>query len=234
MTRTDNQKHGERTCNDCGSTVSGDANFCGSCGADVRPVCEACGSRNRATNQFCEDCGHPLQGDEVSSDERPNISPGIPTKTGDGSGRLASVEQMAEFQHLTLSTSRSYSRALGDACAEFGVSYGQIPVLVYLWEDDGAVQNEIAANVGIEAPTLVRTLDRMGRDNLATRGRSATDRRHMEIRLTERGRQIESGVLEALANLHRKLIRGIKGEQIESAISILKVLIERLEGAYSN
>ena len=69
---------------------------------------------------------------------------------------------------------RLFSRALQARFAEHDVSAGQWPLLLYLWEQDGLSQKQLARRVQIEEPTTTRTLDRMERDGLVRRATKMT------------------------------------------------------------
>lgn len=60
-----------------------------------------------------------------------------------------------------------------------------------LFEQDGLTQTALQRAIGIEQPTVVRTLDRMARDGLIERKASPTDRRAFQIYLTDKGRACE-------------------------------------------
>jgi|GEM_PF-2766288 len=62
-------------------------------------------------------------------------------------------------------------------------------VLHCLAEGDRISQRELAARMHIEAPTLVRHLDRLGDEGLLVRRRSQQDRRSVKVELTEVGRR---------------------------------------------
>jgi DNA-binding MarR family transcriptional regulator len=70
------------------------------------------------------------------------------------------------------------------------VGIGQWAVLLFLWTRDGMTQTDLARQVAIEPPTLVRTIDRMVRDGLVTREPDPRDGRVSRIHLTDRGRAL--------------------------------------------
>lgn len=76
----------------------------------------------------------------------------------------------------------------------------------------------------IEQPTAVRTLDRMERDSLIIRTRSATDRRAIEIRLTEKGRDCQKIIEQCASELNEFALNGF----IEEEKNAMKRLLKRL------
>jgi DNA-binding MarR family transcriptional regulator len=65
-----------------------------------------------------------------------------------------------------------------------GIGIGQWAVLLFLWARDGMSQAELSRVVAIEPPTMVRTIDRMARDELVTRVPDPDDGRLTRIYLT--------------------------------------------------
>lgn len=93
-----------------------------------------------------------------------------------------------------------------------------------LYQQDGLTQSEMHKQIGIEQPTAVGTLDRMERDGLIIRTRSATDRRAIEIRLTEKGRNCQKIIEQCACELNQFALNGFK----EKEKSSIKLLLKRL------
>jgi len=83
----------------------------------------------------------------------------------------------------------------GAALSRIGVTTGQLPVLLVLFEEDGLTQAELARAVGIEQPTMALTLRRMERDGLVTRTRDASDARRSHVKLTAAAKRKKNAVL---------------------------------------
>ena len=96
--------------------------------------------------------------------------------------------------------------------------------LMALYQQDGLTQSEMHKQIGIEQPTAVRTLDRMERDGLIIRTPSTTDRRAIEIRLTEKGRGYQKIIEQCANELNQFALSGF-GEEEKHAI---KHLLQRL------
>lgn len=116
-------------------------------------------------------------------------------------------------------------RGLGEGLQKHGVTVAQWTVLVTLWETDGLTQKQLSERVAVETPTLSRTIDRMERDGLVSRERSAADRRQVHVRLTEYGAGLWRDLVpEAGANQERAL-RGISADEEELLRGLLKRVI---------
>ena len=102
--------------------------------------------------------------------------------------------------YLVNRAARLMAHELADRLRPAGIGIGQWAVLLFLWARDGATQAELARVVAIEPPTIVRTIDRMVRDGLVTRGADPRDGRLTRIHLTERGRALSDVLVpEAIA-----------------------------------
>ena len=92
--------------------------------------------------------------------------------------------------YLLNRSARLMANELAERLRPAGVAIGQWSVLLFLWARDGLSQAELSRLVGIEPPTMVRTIDRMVRDGLVLRMPDSDDGRLSRIHLTERGRSL--------------------------------------------
>ena len=110
---------------------------------------------------------------------------GEPPGTGE---RAFVIEESPGY--LVNRLARSMAGQLAERMRPAGVGIGQWAVLLFLWARDGMSQAELARVVAIEPPTIVRTVDRMVRDELVTRVADPADGRISRIHLTDRGRAL--------------------------------------------
>lgn len=96
--------------------------------------------------------------------------------------------------------------------------------LMTLHQQDALTQSEMHKQIGIEQPTAVRTLDRMERDGLISKVRSSTDRRVIEIRLTDKGRSYYNVIGQCAKVLNQLALQGFSQEEI----ALLNKLLSRL------
>ncbi|MBI2784786.1 MAG: MarR family transcriptional regulator [Legionella longbeachae] len=89
---------------------------------------------------------------------------------------------------LIKKAARLFEQAANKDLEQLGVTYAQTTFLIRLWEKDGQSQIELAKSAGLKQPTVVRTLDRMERDELITRVRNTEDRRIFNFFLTEKAK----------------------------------------------
>jgi DNA-binding MarR family transcriptional regulator len=126
--------------------------------------------------------------------------------------------------------SRLLVRSLSARLGPKGIGYGQYPVLMHLWQEDGLTQKELSNRVRIEAPTMVRTLDRMERDKLVVRKRSDTDRRQIHIRLTAKGRALKSSLSSLSNQVDKVALSGLSKKNKEKLQALMGKVIKNLEG----
>ena len=83
---------------------------------------------------------------------------------------------------------RFYKPLLGP----LGLTYPQYLVLLTLWESDGLPLKAIGARLGLDSGTLTPLLKRMEEAGYLTRARDKADERQVLVRLTLKGRRLES------------------------------------------
>lgn len=108
------------------------------------------------------------------------------------------------------------------------IMHGFTYFLMALYEQDGQTQTELQKIIGIEQPTVVRTLDRMERDGLIVRKQSPTDRRVFNIYLTEKGLSCKDAVLSSALSLNKLLLQPFSENEQEIIRSYLQRLIDNL------
>jgi MarR family transcriptional regulator for hemolysin len=97
-----------------------------------------------------------------------------------------------------------FDAELGDA----GSSLTNWIVLRSAARSEPLSQRELAARLGLEAPTLVPQLDRLEREGLIARRRDPNDRRVIRIDVTEEGRE-HLDRLADVADRHEAAVRAV-------------------------
>lgn len=83
--------------------------------------------------------------------------------------------------------SRTVKNAVERRLIEHGVYAGQHTILGCLWEQDGLTPGQLARRLGLETPTITRTVQRMAAAGLVVRAGDDTDRRLVRVWLTPKG-----------------------------------------------
>jgi MarR family transcriptional regulator, transcriptional regulator for hemolysin len=113
-------------------------------------------------------------------------------------------------------TARQASRAFDQRLAEAGGTRPGWLILVALKQQDWRTQQEIAAAVGIEGPTLTHHLDAMEKAGLIERARDPDDRRAMRVELTRAGDKLFMQLAKAAIEFDQRLRDGISDKDLET------------------
>ncbi len=148
-----------------------------------------------------------------------NEPPVFSDDPGLSSGRQAAEETLG----LELSrTARLWRAKLDERFRPLGLTQASWVVLFHLGRGcDGLTQKDLAAEVGVEAPTLVRTLDLIEERNLIARRPAANDRRAKTVHLTDEGRKTLKEMHIAARTLRTDLLRGISPDELTTCLDVL-------------
>ncbi|HYD32837.1 MAG TPA: MarR family winged helix-turn-helix transcriptional regulator [Azospirillaceae bacterium] len=123
---------------------------------------------------------------------------------------------------------RHFARILAERLGGVGIAMGYWPILLALWAEDGLTQKDIAARTPIDETTIARTLDRMERDGLVERRRNATDRRAINVHLTETGQGLrEAGIAQAMA-VNATAAQGLTADEVATFLALLRRMAANL------
>ncbi|MCY1416180.1 Organic hydroperoxide resistance transcriptional regulator [compost metagenome] len=88
------------------------------------------------------------------------------------------------------STSLLMTKVYKPLLQELGLTYPQYLAMMVLWESDGITVGEISNRLLTDPGSLTPLLKRLEAEGFITRTRSSKDERVVELRLTERGRDL--------------------------------------------
>lgn len=124
---------------------------------------------------------------------------------------------------------RLFARCLQPRIAREGVTIGMWFALRMLWDEDGMTQRELGERVGINGPTMVMAVNSMERAGLVKRVQNQTDRRKINVFLTERGRKLKNKLWPLAAEVLALGLSGLTREQIQSLNRMLMHIRVNLE-----
>lgn len=122
---------------------------------------------------------------------------------------------------LVTRTAKALSRSFDAALAERGGSQATWLVLLSLTGAEHRSQRSIAADVGIEGPTLTHHLNRMEADGLVTRSRDPQNRRAHLVALTEDGRAAFQTLLGGVVGFDERLRAGFSDLELATVRDLL-------------
>lgn len=140
----------------------------------------------------------------------------------------AEFDREKSIGYLVNLAGRLLGRALDRRLSDYGVSLGQFPLLLVLWEEEGLTQTEIARRLDIEQPTVANTLKRMERDRLVTAAPDPKHSRRVLITLTERGRALEEPLKGEALGVNRRASADLSPEEIARFRATLAKIIAAL------
>ena len=124
---------------------------------------------------------------------------------------------------------RLFADALQRRIREHGVAIGQFPILLMLWESEGATQTQLAKSLAVEQPTVANTLKRMMRDGLIERVPDPDDRRQVRIYLTARGRALEPLLTASAEETNEAALAGFTAEERQRFLALVWKAVQNLE-----
>ncbi|WP_040339788.1 MarR family winged helix-turn-helix transcriptional regulator [Candidatus Blastococcus massiliensis] len=137
------------------------------------------------------------------------------------------MQSADDFLHLLIArTARELSRAFDRSLAAAG---GSLPTWRVLLALDGAehrTQAELATAVGIRQPTLTHHLDGLERDGLVVRERDPSNRRAVQVSVTESGRQLFLRLRRIAAAFDGRLRAGLADDEVARLRGVLAQLEE--------
>lgn len=124
---------------------------------------------------------------------------------------------------------RNWQLLADGALAEFRVSNSAGWCLVHLAGMEPEVrQADLAEQLGITQPSLVRTLDQLEAMALVERVPNPDDKRSNRIALTPTGTDLAGRIEERLDNLRRDLLEGVPDAAIEITVNLMELLGQRI------
>jgi MarR family transcriptional regulator for hemolysin len=124
---------------------------------------------------------------------------------------------------------RGYRAHADKAVAHVGVSQTLAYPIVMLGRMKGDVrQGVLAEALGIEGPSLVRSLDQLVEAGFVERHEDPSDRRAKTLHLTEAGKAACAPIEAALSLMRTAMFEGVPDEDIAACLRVFAVLEERL------
>jgi MarR family transcriptional regulator, transcriptional regulator for hemolysin len=120
-------------------------------------------------------------------------------------------------------------RALFDARVKArGLTLSRARALFALSKRDGLNQRELADELGIETPTIVRLLDGMEKQGFIERRVEASDRRAKQIHMTARGRNIAGEIDKLACEIREQVLGGVDNNDKAIALQVVSLMAGNL------
>lgn len=142
---------------------------------------------------------------------------------------------------LATSFHKSTSRQIADVArlhrnrtasllADIGLHPGQEKVLKALVERDGRAMGDLAAELGVQAPTVTKMISRLAAGGLVLRRQEPSDGRQARVFLTEAGRERAERIDRVWKALDRQTLAGLDAKDRKRLKKLLKRVRDNLGG----
>lgn len=132
------------------------------------------------------------------------------------------------FMYWAGLASHLFSVSFNNELSGTGLTYRQAQILICLNAQGELAQNELAAHMQIEPPTLVGILDRMERDGLIKRLPSPGDRRKKIVSSTEKSDSRLKLFTDIGIGIEKQAAENLSKSQVDTVKEILKVICKNL------
>lgn len=108
------------------------------------------------------------------------------------------------------------------------ITPGQWYFLRTLWAEEGLSQRELSRRVGTTEPTTVSALRLLDRNGLIRRVRNPTDRRTINIFLTDKARALRDELMPLAVDVNETATAGLSAEEFGQLRALLHRIRENL------
>ncbi|MBP1882794.1 MarR family winged helix-turn-helix transcriptional regulator [Sinorhizobium mexicanum] len=121
-------------------------------------------------------------------------------------------------------------RAVFDArVKERGLTLPRARALFMLAKKDGINQRELAEELEIETPTIVRLLDGMEKQGFIERRVEPSDRRAKQIHMTDFGRSVARDIQNLASEIREDVLEGLKPQEIAVALKVVSTIARNVQ-----
>ncbi|WCT73003.1 MarR family transcriptional regulator [Sphingomonas naphthae] len=125
--------------------------------------------------------------------------------------------------------SRAWQQVADLALARLGVSHSTGWCLVHLDRmGQGARQSDLAREIGVTEPSLVRTLHQLEATGMVERRTDPEDRRANHLVLTAQGHELAAGIEAAFVALRAELLADVPSTDIEATLRLCDAVTQRI------
>ncbi|MED3573047.1 MarR family transcriptional regulator [Cytobacillus praedii] len=136
-------------------------------------------------------------------------------------------ENQSKFFHSINQFTRHFSKSLNEALVPLGLYSAQWTIIYLLKTRGPASQKELSLYLGVEAPTMTRTLARLELAGWISKI-PGTDKREKKIILTDASIQKYEVWLEAVRSCEKNILTNVSDEEITTTMDIIEKMNRNL------
>ncbi|KOP71095.1 MarR family winged helix-turn-helix transcriptional regulator [Cytobacillus solani] len=136
-------------------------------------------------------------------------------------------ENQSKFFHSINQFTRHFSKSLNEVLVPLGLYSAQWTIIYLLKTKGPATQKDLSLYLGVEAPTMTRTLARLELAGWISKV-PGTDKREKKIILTDAAIQKYDEWLEAVRSCEKNLLKNVGNEEISSMMEIIEKMNRNL------
>jgi DNA-binding MarR family transcriptional regulator len=144
------------------------------------------------------------------------------------------VNQSNQLEEDILIALRRITRAIGIhsryLASNFGLTGPQLVCLRVVARLRTTTPSELARQVALSQATVTGIVDRLVRRDLITRGRSETDRRHVQLSITDAGLDLVAKMPSPLQVTFARRLSELSDDQQEHIRSTLQTIVTMMDG----
>jgi MarR family transcriptional regulator for hemolysin len=131
--------------------------------------------------------------------------------------------EVAEFAgQLLFRLWRATHTRTAEAFESLDLTPALFALLNVLGAREGAMQQEIGAEMGIDRSTMVVLIDELEAKHLAERRPHPTDRRARAVAITANGRQVLQRARDLALQVEGEVLRGLKTDERDELVALLR------------
>jgi DNA-binding MarR family transcriptional regulator len=146
-----------------------------------------------------------------------------------GGPNVPSLVHEAQVTTLINLAARLTNKAARIRMGTIGAWPGQIPLFLWLLEEDGLIQKDLVERSNMEQSTVAEHLDRMERDGFIYRKQGKDDKRKYRFYLTDKARLASRDLIRSLETGARTFTKGIEEDELATFTRVIRQIIANLD-----
>lgn len=136
-------------------------------------------------------------------------------------------ENQSKFFHSINQFTRHLSKSLNEVLVPLGLYSAQWTIIYLLKTKGPATQKDLSHYLGVEAPTMTRTLARLELAGWISKV-SGTDKREKKIMLTDTAIQNYEVWLAAVRSCEKNILKNVSDEEISTMMEVIEKMNRNL------